>query len=284
MLVFAIEHRDGSASTTQIAGKMDNWMSYQRPTSQKVDVTYGLRSTQLKFRVKEVMATLDVLQHLNSGNAPRNVLDDSSQPRPSTFSLSSLKSRLKLCDSEGNGLVFVAGHSFGGATALLSLADVPKSFAGGLILDPWMFPLPKPLNITSIRSPTLIINSEQFSKWSENFAALTAFIRNEENMQKQNSDVCNSVRLATILGTGHQNQSDFPVLMHPLGNKIKRLSYPKDPKLALLLNQRMMLAFIRQRLINLRIPSEIEEDKEIFDYGAAALKEHIEWFSEQVDK
>ncbi|GFX19832.1 platelet-activating factor acetylhydrolase [Trichonephila clavipes] len=99
------------------------WMLYQRATKENES---RLRSRQLKYRAKECMEVLDLLEDLNKGRYVANVLE-------SNFDSGMFYDQLDLKKA------FFIGHSFGGATGVLCLATELR-FKAGIFLDPWMFP------------------------------------------------------------------------------------------------------------------------------------------------
>ncbi|CAG0885682.1 unnamed protein product [Darwinula stevensoni] len=118
-LVAALDHRDGSSCMTAEAhdGSAENetaWIPYR--TLEKGESELKLRNAQVHQRSEEVRNVLRFMEELNSGN-----LDFSSLSLPSDIST------LKQIQGEINmEKVVVSGHSFGGATTLVSLTKEPK--------------------------------------------------------------------------------------------------------------------------------------------------------------
>ncbi|XP_054724513.1 platelet-activating factor acetylhydrolase 2, cytoplasmic-like [Uloborus diversus] len=99
------------------------WMLYLNPSKEN---EMSFRRQQVRYRARECSEALDLLEDLNLGRSVTNILDAS-------FNASMFKDRLDLSNA------FFIGHSFGGATGILSLATELR-FRAGVLLDPWMFP------------------------------------------------------------------------------------------------------------------------------------------------
>lgn len=98
---------------------------------------------------------LDVIINLNNGLLPENVIEKV----PTTVHM-----RFKLRDFVGKidtDNITMAGHSFGGATALLALSKRTE-FKQGILLDPWMFPVKGEELPEKVKQPLLFINTQTF--------------------------------------------------------------------------------------------------------------------------
>lgn len=117
---------------------------------------YELRNRQVHRRVKECIRTLDLLEALEAGYEVQNLLDPLLDP------------------SEFEGLIdiekaVIMGHSYGGATALMSLSAELR-FKLAICLDAWMYPIHKE-NFDLVTQPVLFINSEKYHT-KENLRAI----------------------------------------------------------------------------------------------------------------
>ncbi|XP_022254791.1 platelet-activating factor acetylhydrolase-like [Limulus polyphemus] len=102
-----------------------------------------------KQRAFDCIKVLDFLEELNNGYPIQNVINPS-------FQTSQFMGIMDLSKAA------VAGHSFGGTTAILSLA-LEHRFKIGLALDTWMFPLENNQEIFSkVTQPILFVNMEKF--------------------------------------------------------------------------------------------------------------------------
>lgn len=126
-VVVAVEHSDASASATLVApGRQDGPLFYQFPDKQLIggDRGYSWRHGQQELRVEQLLGAAEHMLH--------EAATDSSSP---------LHGRLD------SGNVFVAGHSFGGATAVAASARAASTHVGvngfraAVILDGWLWPL-----------------------------------------------------------------------------------------------------------------------------------------------
>ena len=120
---------------------------------------WAARGPQLKARTGDIRFILDVI-YSRSASAKGNV----------ATSTMSLWQRIDL-DRIG-----VFGHSFGGATSLMALAQDPRIRAA-IALDGWMVPVPEATIDTGTAKPVLYLGQE---RWDEplNYEKLDRFIAN----------------------------------------------------------------------------------------------------------
>lgn len=154
---------------------------------------------QLYKRKDEVSHVLDCLENLNAGKMTNLLLE---------YDFEGFSGRLELDKCA------VVGHSFGGATAVASLANNER-FKVGVLLDGWMFPLDDKIYEQKMQQPMLFINSETFS---DN--------KNIKRMRKLNNglaDPGSDRKMITLLGSVHQTQSDFTLILpNRIGKWIRR--------------------------------------------------------------
>ncbi|XP_045620318.1 platelet-activating factor acetylhydrolase isoform X1 [Procambarus clarkii] len=240
-IVAAIEHRDRSASasfTLTDSGEKE----YLLFKSTSLDVKeYQLRNQQIKIRVAESIRALDVLEKLNNGTVKNELA--------SNFNLQQLQDHLDLSHP------VMTGHSFGGVTAISTLAQ-DKRFKVGVALDPWLFPIKEDVDeiCPKVTQPLLCISTEAFQSSS-----------NLQAMGKLNPA---TTAFVTIKGTVHQNQCDTPFLVGHIGRVFAGASSPLDPQTAMDINNRLMLNFIAKNIgkegevVNKYVPYlEIQQDK-----------------------
>ncbi|XP_039589526.1 platelet-activating factor acetylhydrolase 2, cytoplasmic isoform X2 [Passer montanus] len=130
--------------------------------------------------------------------------------------------------------VAVMGHSFGGVTAVLALVKEP-SFRCAVALDAWMFPLEK-LLYPEVPSPVLFINTEKFQT-PESVAKM-------KGLSSRNSQT----RIVTVLGTVHEDQTDFAFLPGKLFSLIFGRRGTLEPRRALAISSQAALAFLHRHL------------------------------------
>lgn len=172
-LVACVEHRDESASATYILKKNDGdgnmteeWIQYHH--LQESDNEFEFRNRQVHIRANECVRAHNILENIQSGHFPTNLFQENSI-------LQQLKGRLDL------KRVAMVGHSFGGATTVLSLAK-DKRFRCGVALDVWMLPLGKGIFSYDLDQPLLFVNSQQFHCWDQNVDPLKKFISNKPGL------------------------------------------------------------------------------------------------------
>ncbi|PNF42838.1 Platelet-activating factor acetylhydrolase [Cryptotermes secundus] len=228
-VVAAVEHRDNSASASYYYKSKDTRAS-ATPFWIKFKVIgqgpghYPARKKQVEKRVQECRRVIDLLEKLNGGISVDNVLGKD-------FELGQFKDRLNLTN------LTMMGHSFGGATALLTLGRDYR-FKFGVILDPWMFSLKEELNLPStVKQPLLFINTETFHI-APNFYAVKKYTDTTSNG-------CGKRTVFTIRGTTHENQTDTPHLVgYWLNWKMKKL----PPIIASRINNLLILDFLQKHI------------------------------------
>ncbi|XP_077985870.1 platelet-activating factor acetylhydrolase-like [Glandiceps talaboti] len=229
-VVAAVEHRDQSASATYYVHPSDvgdkdghelveQWIPYERPVPGEDE--FPLRNKQVHQRAEECQKALNLLEKLNRGESVTNLLDRHSNH------LEQFKGRFDL------NRVAVAGHSFGGATSVQTL-EKDSRFKCAVAMDIWMVPLEKTL-APSIKQPILFINTESF-QWPGNIARMKRYIPDDVDQSER--------KMITILGTVHQSQADFSILLNAVLGKLFKCRGPLDPHVAMEINNRASLAFL----------------------------------------
>eukprot|EP00090_Calanus_glacialis_P009424 TRINITY_DN17792_c0_g1_i1.p1 TRINITY_DN17792_c0_g1~~TRINITY_DN17792_c0_g1_i1.p1 ORF type:complete len:439 (+),score=123.75 TRINITY_DN17792_c0_g1_i1:76-1392(+) len=217
-VVAATEHRDGSGSLSfTMEGGTKNWIPHRRITDAEKE--YTVRNQQLHFRVAEVKRTMDLVLKLNNGGDCVNILQEGADYDVSMFKNSMEASKPVL-----------AGHSYGGATTLMALAEDHR-FKQGLVLDGWLFPL-KDEEISPTQ-PIVFINTESFMN-RQNINRMKMFLTGIKDR-----------RMVFIKGSVHQNHIDAPLIFKSgIIKKIIGMQSDTDPVLVLDLNDKLMLHFI----------------------------------------
>jgi len=195
--VAALEHGDGSAClrVTKEEQEGETGFKYQE-LLEAGSPEYEIRNKQVKYRANEASAALNILEEINKGNLDNAWIQNMSEGEKETF-------RKEIKDSMSLETVVIGGHSFGGATTVLSLATDPR-FKVGLALDSWMFPIrEETLNYTSPGN-LLFINCEKFQG-----------AKNLETMKKYEGSLDNEVEsnVLTILKATHYAPTDIPIIM-----------------------------------------------------------------------
>jgi len=227
-VVIAIEHRDGTSPVSRPRSEKTGQRYprfYIRPDkvvwdkdkdfSGFQDPRLAFRAEQLEMRKCEIFLAYSAFRRLirTGEHGDLRTMDDLA------FDWASWGGDWVRYD---NGVSLV-GHSFGGATMLTILSDPsPKGeddvnipVSHGLVLDPWLDPLPSPGPVLSTdrQSPSMcpkltVINSEGFTLWEDHFK------RVEEMVPEWPGST-----LLTIVGARHVSFSDFLVMLPvPLRN------------------------------------------------------------------
>ncbi|XP_067046198.1 platelet-activating factor acetylhydrolase 2, cytoplasmic-like [Acropora muricata] len=228
-LVAAVEHRDQSASATFVLHVNNNdseateeWIHYRKlkPT----DDEFRLRNSQVHKRSDECIHTHNLLEMIQAGKFPPNLFND-------TSILQELKGRLDL------SRVAIMGHSFGGATTVLSLAK-NKRFRCGVALDVWMLPLGEDIYNYEVEQPLLFINTQAFHRWPENHEPQKTFINKKPDTRP----------IIAIRWTKHLDQCDIPAVLPPYISRRMALSGKLSPSISLSLNCQAIWAHLSRHL------------------------------------
>lgn len=182
-IVASVDHRDGSACHSKFFnhGQMEQIVHLQiEPT----DCEETIRRKQILQRAQEAEGCIKLLQNLNNGIEPVNILNTEQG-----HSLCNFAGRLDMAK------IYMMGHSFGGCTALLT-ASRNELIKGVICMDPWMFPVSK-LKF-SVNQPVLLIHNETFA--------------HEKNIEKI-QEVCSDVNAKVLDGGVHLVHTDAPLLM-----------------------------------------------------------------------
>uniref|UniRef100_A0A915PJN3 1-alkyl-2-acetylglycerophosphocholine esterase n=1 Tax=Setaria digitata TaxID=48799 RepID=A0A915PJN3_9BILA len=197
-IVAAIEHRDCSACWTyKLKTDEKTGETVEVPVKLRklvsADDEFQLRNGQLHKRVSECIRTLHVLEELNLGVYGSDKKIEKKLLLGNNFAWSQFKGRLDM------SRICIAGHSFGGATAIAAAASSTDFFAA-VVLDGWMFPIEKEL-LTQVRQPVLFMNAENF-QWEANVKDMLRVIESSKR----------SV-LLTFNEAVHYSFTDFPFLI-----------------------------------------------------------------------
>lgn len=193
-VVAAIEHRDYSACWSyKLHAEPLTGQQRERGINMRIlhhDNNFKVRNQQLGKRVSECVKALHVLEELNLGTLKTDSLLIGSH-----FDWGVFKSRLNLSRAA------VAGHSFGGATALAATA-FSTDFQAAVVLDGWMFPLDSDQYSRAVQ-PTLFLNAGRW-QWKENLDSIRRFCSEEAE------------RIHFTIGDAvHQSFSDICFLLTP---------------------------------------------------------------------
>ncbi|ORX88355.1 hypothetical protein K493DRAFT_319532 [Basidiobolus meristosporus CBS 931.73] len=233
-VVCAIEHRDGTANASALPDTGKDTVTYRWPPVNDTDAEYQFRRGQLLFRVSEVQQTIQMLQRLNNG-------ENIEEGKARTESESQFQNRLDFSN------VVMAGHSFGAATTVETLRTEKSFFRCGILLDPWVFALEHESSnwrgglVPTLDKPVLTINSEGFTNWKESFDILLPFLN--ANRERSRSP------FLTVKESRHMNQSDFPILFRTVYGLKDKFSGKIDPEVAINLNNRAILQFLRNTVV-----------------------------------
>ncbi|KAI0391492.1 hypothetical protein F5Y17DRAFT_468210 [Xylariaceae sp. FL0594] len=224
VIVAAIEHRDRSGARSYVNLPVDDPLpgedtsvGAKRSRSYRVDylfpknnpldtsphnaqgVDVQLREAQIEMRMAEIEEAYHVLRLINEG---RGGLGSSSKGLDG-IDWFNWKGRILLRH------VTAMGHSFGGATTAQVVRQKGRFdwIGQGIIVDAWGLAMPEskgPVH-EPLQKPLLVINSEAFTHWSDNFQRLVAMCEEAE----RNNSPC---WMLTIKGSTHLSMSDFAVL------------------------------------------------------------------------
>ncbi|KAJ7523058.1 hypothetical protein O6H91_18G035600 [Diphasiastrum complanatum] len=205
------EHLDGSSNAVHYHDENGKrkWIHHAFSNVPFVNVPMEDRSNQLRQRIAEIQRVIDVLEDLDGGliTQNKNVITGKL-----SLDVSTLKGRLSLSN------LTVAGHSFGGATAITACGrDARLRWCIGL--DVWWEPVEKvDYERVAGKVPVLLLNTESF-EWKKLTDARKLFLDCRRAAANTTEDPL-VTEVATIKGTCHQDQSDIPLLFPILSKKI----------------------------------------------------------------
>jgi pimeloyl-ACP methyl ester carboxylesterase len=226
-VVAAIEHTDGSSPVSVTPSRTVNLQRATRSLLEK-DGGFLWRNGQMHHRVNELLALTSLLHDINSGSSAQALQQ---------HSLESWAGRLDF------SRLTVAGHSFGGGTAVASayVCDrderTPFHFQTVLALDSWMWPLMGDKMAVSTLRESFFPNHSDLSESSSNGkrAASFLFLNAEQYLYNPQWEAPQHTFLEEC-GTGgnhevkrleggssHQSFSDFPIIFGKIGGAVDAL-------------------------------------------------------------
>ncbi|KRT80644.1 hydrolase, partial [Oryctes borbonicus] len=124
-IVASLEHRDESACYTFYYTSEENAKNNVKSNIYYRNIKFGKghfeeRHKQIHIRVDECSRVLDFFLNLNKGIIPHNIMNDVPSSMETPFKLEDLVGKLDTT------CITMSGHSFGGATALLTLSKRPE--------------------------------------------------------------------------------------------------------------------------------------------------------------
>lgn len=196
----ALEHGDGSACLRMVKRGKEADTEWKLIEPGAAEYSYEKRNTQVKYRAEEMSHVLDILEQMNQGNFTNSWMHSLSPDVEEDF-------KKKFVNTVDFSKVTVGGHSFGGATTVLALANDSR-YKGGVALDTWLFPLREEKLLFNDKKPSsrlLFVNCEKFQE-PPNLRTMKAY----EGPPGLDSVPSNVV---TLRGATHQSSSDLNVLM-----------------------------------------------------------------------
>ncbi|KAJ8900928.1 hypothetical protein NDN08_000226 [Rhodosorus marinus] len=231
-IVFALEHRDGSAPITKVTDERTaekTEIEYRRlPKDSTGEFANKLSRQMLSVRVQEVEAVVDYIKELAVGVEPLNLLDPEGNYRDLLSSFAG-----KIDPNKPS----VVGHSFGATTALLCCSKHPKLYSSCVLQDPWMDPLQNSLKAEDgpeVRIPFVAVLNE-LTVWPENHETVNKFARRAPNGE-----------FLTLKKASHHVQSDIPVMIGPHIAKFLKLSQNGEDREPLYESIAVSLKFLRK--------------------------------------
>jgi len=194
-LVAALEHADGSACARERREGGEVWWQEQE-LGESVE-GYQERNRQVKERVEEARHCLDLLEKVNKGRLGQdNIWVDGCEGTSLLEQMEGCLAMEKVC---------IVGHSFGGATTALALAQDSR-LKGGIALDSWLFPLK---DESELKPPSpeslLFVNCEKF-QGPTNLERMKKFTGHPGNVGLPSNVV-------TLKEASHYAPTDIPVIL-----------------------------------------------------------------------
>ncbi|XP_046396663.1 platelet-activating factor acetylhydrolase-like [Ischnura elegans] len=237
-VVVAVEHRDHTAcSTYYLVPEESGELRREHLEFWKLEKKeYTLRNRQAHLRSAEIRRAVDLMEDINEGRPVHNLLDP-------TFPFQDFQGRLDFSKA------VIIGHSFGGATTLLSLAKDPR-LRIGIALDAWMYPVKRvadlPLRLST--QPILFVNMQYFQKRHnlDEMRRLLEMATSPEVVPEGTPSP--ERRVVTIRHAIHEDQSDSAYFIGwPFGIVVGQQSVAPSP-LVSSVNTRLILQFLSKQI------------------------------------
>uniref|UniRef100_A0A8C5UGJ0 Platelet-activating factor acetylhydrolase n=1 Tax=Malurus cyaneus samueli TaxID=2593467 RepID=A0A8C5UGJ0_9PASS len=203
-VVAALEHRDGSAATTYFCAAEAGTEEWI--PFQRVpqgQKEFYFRNKQVHQRAQECVRALRLFRDIAAGRAVPNILQQD----------------WDLSDSLDLSKVAVMGHSFGGVTAVLALVKEPHFSCEGSRTWGWS------------RAQTRALHNTEKFQTPESVAKM-------QRLSSRNSQT----RIVTVLGTVHEDQTDFAFLPGKIFSRLFGVRGTLEPHKALAITSRAALA------------------------------------------
>jgi len=211
-IVYALEHRDGSAASTQMSEKKNDCLHYETYTNSTPNLA-PKRHMQVAQRVKETELLVEHLKQRYHSKKTENIrsdnLDvDSKTPKETITSDGPvLKPNLSK--------IVIAGHSFGAATALAAVHKLPAgTFCNSIFLDIWTQPIEDSYRIDRLSIPHMSLISQQFHDWESNLADVRTVHRPTSSRSK----------VILVKESAHMQQSDFGLFWPRFMKKVLKVA------------------------------------------------------------
>lgn len=245
--VFAIEHADGSSSTTALAGGFG--FTHYAGWAERAE-----RDRQIQYRMQELQTALKVIRALGRGeNMPGLTLSDGMDSRTA----------FRRLDADCVGL---AGHSYGALTVGTLIAQDPQ-FPCAIAIDPWWGQLPADSAITKAwrtTGPLLILGSQAWNTPNDKGQMVcdaegqaTVMQASTRREGQEGAGTGPGSALVVIAGSTHDTAVDAKALYSAKYGWLLKWVIPHkkgteglvlDPVLGLELTSRCMVHFLQQRL------------------------------------
>lgn len=227
-LVAALEHRDESACHTYYYKSKSDVENDKKTFIEHLMVKlgnshYSVRNKQVLKRSEECRKALDLLHDIHKGVVPCNVLSDLPQEADVEFDIKQLVGQMDLDN------ITMMGHSFGAATALVTLANEPR-LSLGVLLDTWMFPVKDERLAERVTQPLLFVNTQTF-----HIACNVRALRPLLDMDAR--------QMYTIRRTTHESQTDSVFVV---GHWLNWFMGKLDAELAMRINNALVLRYLSQ--------------------------------------
>lgn len=253
-VVLALEHRDESPCRTYYYKSKNDVENDIKTFIEHAPVQLGndhyiVRNNQVHQRAEECKKVFNVILDINKGDVPYNILKDSPNEQNTEFDLKQLVNRIDINN------ITMMGHSFGGATSLVTMAQ-EKRIKQGILLDPWMFPIKNMKELLKeVNQSLLFVNTQTFH------------IASNINVMKLFTDINKEMRpMYTIKHTTHESQTDSVfVAGYWLNWFMKKLPANKSARI----NNALIIRYLKERV---GIPKNITE------YEDYLLKENDNYY------
>ncbi|OMH78871.1 Platelet-activating factor acetylhydrolase [Zancudomyces culisetae] len=251
-IVVAMEHRDGTASTTYLADQKqalgyDDFRDYAAERGIKEEEEFGpqrlvFQKAKLDQRIREIKETVKVILEFDEGkeeNIRTNYFEEGEKEKEEIGNKREIDVGRQLAGRIDRNRIVMMGHSFGGTSTLEAIKQPWSIFKAAVTFDPWMFPVDKEKPYIDV--PSIAIHSEHFHRWPEHNLDAHAYFNGNTAIPKP------PLYSVTVKRAGHQHFSDVISILPWVARLRRGNKYDGDPAQIIHTSNHLVLEFLAEQ-------------------------------------